>query len=101
MTNPHPRLDELQVKHVLHVPRPLEHGVLYVSEQYGVSLHLCACGCGEEVVLPFRSPVRDWTKTETREGIVTMRPSVGNQQYRCRSHYYITENRVEWLPPFA
>jgi hypothetical protein len=79
---PFSRLDELQVRRVEFVPeRPLEHGVLYLSDRFRTSIHLCACGCGEEVVLPFNSeqfPELHWTKSEMPEGRVTMRPSVGN-----------------------
>ena len=28
---------------------------------------------------------------------ITLRPSIGNFNINCKSHYFITENRVEWL----
>lgn len=36
------------------------------------------------------------TLTERLSG-VTMRPSVGSFNLPCKSHYYITDNKVEWL----
>lgn len=37
-----------------------------------------------------------WTLTERLSG-VTIRPSVGSFNLPCKSHYYITDNKVEWL----
>lgn len=91
------RLTELRPVFVDHVPRPCEPGILYISEKYGCSIHICPCGtCGQEVVLPFHNPDTGWLKTGDHER-VTFRPSVGNWQYPCKSHYYITDNKVEWL----
>ena len=28
---------------------------------------------------------------------VTLRPSIGNFNINCKSHYFITESRVDWL----
>jgi hypothetical protein len=77
----------------------MEHGVLYVSHRFKVAIHLCACGCCEEVVTPFNIeawPDKDWSYTE--DG--TLHPSIGNQNYTCRSHYFVTEKRIVWLAPF-
>ncbi len=35
-----------------YVPEKLEQGKVYISEEYGVAIHLCLCGCGEKVVMP-------------------------------------------------
>lgn len=72
----------------------MRQGVLYISKPYKTTSHLCACGCGNEVVLPFVS--HGWTLTERLSG-VTMRPSVGSFNLPCKSHYYITDNKIEWL----
>ena len=78
---------------VFHAPERLRPGVLYVSEEYGTALHLCACGCGGEVVTPLRPKA---TAGWTLDG-ATLRPCIGNQAWACRSHYYVTDGRVEWL----
>lgn len=88
------------MENVKHMPDHMEHGVLYVSHEFKVAIHLCACGCAEEVVTPFdivNWPDKDWAYTE--DG--TLYPSIGNSNYLCRSHYYVTECRIVWLPPFS
>lgn len=32
---------------------------------------------------------------------VSLRPSIGNWDYPCRSHYWITNNQVEWDGPMS
>jgi hypothetical protein len=75
------------------LPRDLAEGVLYVSEEYDVAGHLCACGCGNKVIVPLGAA--EWTFREI-DGLPTLRPSIGNWQLPCRSHYMITEGRIEW-----
>jgi len=74
-------------------PRPLEVGVLYFSERFSGAAHACACGCGMEVITPI-SPVQ-WRITRNARG-VSLRPSIGNWNFQCRSHYWITDGAVQW-----
>lgn len=88
------RLTSLTPQFVEVMPDEFEHGTLYVSEKYGVAIHLCACGCGQKVVTPLDTPL-GWKYT--REGdAVTLSPSIGNWQIPCRTHYFIRENQVVW-----
>src|SRR6478752_2484069 len=64
---------------------------------YETAVHLCACGCGTKVVTPFGP--HDWTITF--DGTVSLCPSVGNGQQACRSHYYVRNDHIEWLPPIT
>lgn len=75
------------------MPGALEYGTLYISMHYGTAVHLCCCGCGEEVVTPF-SPT-DWTLRFDGER-VTLDPSIGNWSFPCQSHYWIRDNRIVW-----
>ena len=75
------------------MPQGLSPGVLYVSEEFGAVAHLCACGCGTKVRTPL-GPT-EWSLEETNEG-PTLRPSVGNWQQACQSHYLITAGEVIW-----
>ena len=75
------------------VPEDLVDGVVYVSIKYKTASHRCACGCGREVVTPL-SPVY-WKLTFDGETI-SLHPSIGNWEFPCRSHYWVTKNRVEW-----
>lgn len=72
----------------------MKEGVLYISKVFKTTAHLCPCGCGNKVVLPFGS--HGWALTERLSG-VTLRPSVGSFNLPCKSHYYITDNKIEWL----
>jgi hypothetical protein len=80
------------------MPPLLEDGVIYISMTFATASHLCMCGCGEKVVTPF-SPT-DWKLTF--DGIsISISPSIGNWDYKCRSHYWISNNRVHWAPPWT
>jgi hypothetical protein len=88
------KLTEIKLLRVHYVPKTLEPGILYVSEEFGAALHLCACGCGLKVSTPI-GPT-DWTFKETSKG-ATLFPSVGNWQQHCKSHYFIRDGRIIWL----
>lgn len=97
------------------IPENLEHGVLYYSQKYHTCIHLCACGCGNETVTPIIADrfgrnwdiIDGWTmNTKKIEGttekdrpydfIVTLLPSIGNYNFSCKSHYYITDSKIIW-----
>jgi Family of unknown function (DUF6527) len=88
------RLAHVRPEEVDLAPKPLAPGVLYISHKYRVALHLCCCGCGEKVVTPLSEA--EW-QLEMRDGKASLHPSVGNGT-ACRSHYWIEQNRVVWLP---
>ena len=67
----------------------LEQGVLYVSIRHSIVTHLCACGCGARIDLPLDPD--EWTMIYNGE-YVSLRPSIGNWDIPCQSHYFITEN---------
>jgi len=74
-------------------PEDLDDGVVYVSIPYSTALHLCACGCGTEVVTPI-SPGA-WTLIFDGRS-VSFHPSIGNWNFPCQSHYWIRHGRVQW-----
>jgi hypothetical protein len=78
---------------VANIPHSTEQNVLYISLQYSTAIHLCACGCGYEVVTKL-SPQR-WILTFDGES-VSLYPSIGNWKLPCRSHYWITNSRINW-----
>lgn len=75
------------------IPERLDEGVLYISLDHRIAIHLCCCGCRQEVVTPL-SPA-DWQLRRVGNA-VTLHPSIGNWSFTCRSHYWIRGNRVEW-----
>lgn len=83
----------LELVLVKYVPNILEEGKIYISEEYKTSSHLCPCGCGQKVVLPFYM----WTHT-IKDGKLTTDPSIGNYKYECKSHYNIINNEVIFAP---
>ncbi len=85
----------MKIKHkfVELIPDTLDEDVLYISITYAIVLHKCCCGCGNEVATPL-SP-EGWKLTFDGE-TVSLYPSIGNWGFPCRSHYWITRNRVEW-----
>lgn len=87
-------MNKLQPEFVEFIPIDLENGKLYISMKYCTTVHLCACGCGERVVTPLQP--HGWRLTF--DGTVTLRPSIGNFEYSCKSHYFITNNEIQWLP---
>lgn len=91
------KLTELKPEFVEFIPTEKKPGILYVSETYGSSSHLCPCGCNELVVIPFATK-RDEMNWAYRNdnGAVSFDPSIGNNQLPCKSHYYITGNKIRW-----
>lgn len=75
------------------IPSDLKSGELYVSLTYSVTAHLCACGCGEKVVLPLHP--EQWRFTYDGASI-SIFPSIGNISTNCNSHYWIENNRIKW-----
>lgn len=87
------RIDRLDPVFVEFIPRDLELGKLYVSMTYTTTVHLCASGCGNKVVLPL-SPAQ-WKLFFDGE-TVSLCPSVGSWDLPCRSHYWIRKNKIQW-----
>ena len=80
----------MRTEHVHFVPTALDECVLYVSREYEVAVHLCACGCKGKTVTPIG--VGGWTLTENEQG-ATLSPSIGNWQ-TCKAHYWIRDGKV-------
>jgi hypothetical protein len=78
-------------------PKPLSNGVVYHSEEFEVGALLCACGCGHRVSLL----VPDSHQITSEGGMATVRPSIAVCDAPCKSQYFISAGRVEWLPAFS
>lgn len=83
---------------VKYMPKQLKPGILYASEEFGIAVHLCPCGCGSKVRTPL-GPT-EWVLEKGANG-PTLYPSIGNWQFPCQSHYWITDGRVVWAPKWA
>lgn len=80
-------------KFVEFIPEDLDQSTLYISTNYSTVVHMCCCGCGSEVITPL-SP-SDWKLIFDGE-TVSLYPSIGNWNLRCKSHYWIANDQVIW-----
>jgi len=88
------KIEEIIPMYIDTIPRKPKEGILYISKEFGVAVHLCACGCGGKTV----TPLDEWALTEKEEGIVSLTPSIGNWsgEKPYHAHYYITNNKIIW-----
>lgn len=83
----------IQLKYVDTMPIDLVEGILYVSKEFQVAIHLCPCGCLNKIVTPLDDCEWDF---HDDNGKPTLYPSVGNWQIPCKSHYWIKSGAIEW-----
>lgn len=88
------KLLDITPKFVEFIPDTMEDGILYISLAYHTASHRCACGCGELTVTPLTD---DGWKISIQDDKVTLSPSIGNFQLNCKSHYFITSNKIIWV----
>lgn len=86
-------MERIKLLKVKYLPKELEEGFLYVSEEFGVAGHLCPCGCKNKIITPI-DPT-EWSFKEV-DNKPTLYPSLGNWQIPCKSHYWITDGVIEW-----
>ena len=86
-------MEQLQYRFVEFMPPVLENDILYISMEYCTAIHLCVCGCNNKVVTPL-SPT-GWKMIFDGRSI-SLTPSIGNWNFDCQSHYFITKNKIEW-----
>ena len=97
------QVEFIRVEEVEQMPEILEQDVLYVSQKFELSMHLCLCGCGQKTVLPFRKTIEDkemgWNHFKDQKGRYTISPSVGNfsGENPYHAHYIITKNKANFV----
>lgn len=84
---------KIGIEHVYYMPKTLEPDILYISKEFKTAAHLCACGCGAKIRTPLTAT--EWSIEETEAG-PTLRPSIGNWQQKCQSHYWIIKGEIIW-----
>ena len=74
-------------------PEILESGKVYVCREWSCSVHLCHCGCGDHVHLPFK----DTNVSGSYWGLSgnSFTPSIF-KRLGCKSHYFIKNGIVQW-----
>jgi hypothetical protein len=95
-----PRQPSRAIKHefVEFIPDALAPDTLYISIEFTTAVHSCFCGCGSKVVTPIRPT--SWQLLFDGDA-VSLWPSIGNWNFRCRSHYWIRGDRVIWALPMT
>ena len=90
------RINKLEVEFVKEMPKTKQPGILYISKEYGVAIHLCACGCGKQTVTPIgQIGTRNWKLVENG-ALVSLQPSILNSGLECKSHYFVRDNKIVW-----
>lgn len=79
------------------IPKQLEPGTVYHSEEFELAGLLCACGCGHRIMLL----VPDSHQVYCEGGLATIRPSIAVYDGTCKSHYFISAGQVEWLEAYS
>jgi len=85
-------------KFVEYIPDTIDVNTIYISISFSTAIHLCACGCGKEVVTPL-SPT-DWEITFNGKSI-SLYPSIGNWNFECKSHYWIRKSEILLAPKWT
>jgi len=75
------------------MPEVYEPNIIYYSEQYHGSGHLCLCGCGQKVYIPIMQG--EWSLIQN-DGKVTIAPSLAHR-FECKSHYIITNGVANFV----
>ena len=90
------KINEYETIFVKHIPEDIESGILYISEEYGSMVHLCACGCGTKAAISFKPFWENGWDYERDGNVVSFHPCLLHR-FKCKSHYYLKKNRVEWI----
>jgi Family of unknown function (DUF6527) len=93
-------MEPISLKHefVEFIPDDLKERTIYVSIRFATATHLCCCGCGEKVVTPLRPT--DW-KLIFDGKTISLDPSIGNWSFACRSHYWVSNNKIRWASQWS
>lgn len=83
----------MKYKFLKYIPEDLDEGIIYISKEFKLAIHLCCCGCKSETVTPLGKGEWNYIK---EEGKITLHPSIGNYSLPCKSHYSIIQGSVKW-----
>ena len=94
-----PPLKTITLEFVEYIPAngdDLISGNVYISMKHGMVVYRCPCGCeglSEFMLDPIRYRME-------YDGInVSFYPSIGISYLKCRSHYWIRDNQIQWCAP--
>lgn len=95
-------------KHVLIIEKnssitPKKNTIIIIKKNniYSWAKFYCPCGCGKEIMLSLNSNIKPcWNiKLNKIKGDfkVTLSPSINLTSFPCKSHFFIRNNRVDWV----
>lgn len=84
-------MNRINPKFIDSFPDKLEERVLYISLRFNTAVHLCGCGCKQQVVTKIAP--NEWNFTYNGQGI-SLYPSIGNWSFKCKSHYWIKDGQI-------
>lgn len=96
----HGKIEKYSTQFVHYMPQVKEPGILYISHAGQLAIHLCACGCGAQVVCRLavnglKESDKIWGyKYHDDDGSSTLNGSI--LQRSCKSHYHIERGLVRW-----
>jgi hypothetical protein len=61
------------------------------------AIFLCPCGCGEIVKLGLGKEFHPKWKIRIRKNFVTFLPSINEEGFICKSHFFIKDSKVIWV----
>ena len=64
------KIFELTPVYVVNIPKVIPEGKIYISKEYEIAIHLCACGCGVKTVTPLE--IGEWNITGSKEKITPL-----------------------------
>lgn len=86
-------MEKIKLLKVHYLPKELDEGFLYVSEEFGIAGHLCPCGCKNKIITPLGQT--EWSFDEVDDK-PTLYPSIGNWELPCKTHYWIRDGKIDW-----
>ena len=57
----------------------------------------CHCRCGREVALSLNHNIRPYWNLIIKRDKVTLSPSVYLTGFPCKSHFFIRNNKIDWV----
>lgn len=72
--------------------------VVKKNSTYSWAKFKCPCGCGKNVTLSLTSNIKPyWVIKVDNDNRVTLSPSIYLTNYPCRSHFFIKNNKIDWV----
>lgn len=96
------RINEFtNVRYAGYITDDPKEGEVIISHRFRTLAHLCPCGCGNVIHIPFSTPKdapdpNRWLLTED-EGTITLSPSLLNLSCPNRAHYFVEDNQIKWV----